>query len=84
MISRGSFFSDWANSSGHFLRVNSSGQLLSTTILLLGRIFVDIFGLDSSGHFLMVITNSANTVDQPRECGGEANTFQYQVRLGLG
>ena len=65
--SREHFFSKWANSSGHFLRVNSSGHLLSTTILLLGRIFVDIFGLNSSGHFLMVITNSANTVDQPTQ-----------------
>ena len=68
----GHFFSKLVNSSGHFLRVNSLGQFLvnshehflSMRILLLGWIFVDIFWVNSSGHFFMVITNSANTVDQ--------------------
>ena len=51
MTSRGHFFSKWANSSGHFL---------STRILRLGWIFVDIFWVNSSGQFLMVITKSVH------------------------
>ena len=58
-------FSKWANSNGHFQRVNSRGHFLSMRIPLLGWIFVDIFLVNSSGHFLMLITNSANTVGQP-------------------
>ena len=55
-----------------------------------GRILVDIFWVNSSGHFLMVITNSANTVEQPTQgVWGEASArlsehFLCQVRLGLG
>ena len=64
--SRGHFFSKWANSSGYFLRVNSRGHCLSTRIPLLWWIFVDIFWVNFSGHFLMVITNGANTVGQPQ------------------
>ena len=40
-----------------------------------GWIFVDIFWVNSSTHFLMVITNSANTallISQHRGCGGKA------------
>ena len=55
MTSRGHFFSKWANSSGHFLRLNSCGHLVT---------FRGHFGVNYSGHFLMVITNSANPVDQ--------------------
>ena len=53
-------FSKWANSSG----VNSRGHFLSMRIPLLGWIFMDIFLVNSSGHFLMVITN---TVGQPTQ-----------------
>ena len=67
-------FLKWANSSGHFfegefswpLLVTSRGHSLSMIILLLRWIFMDVFCVNSSGHFLMV-TNSANTVDQPTQ-----------------
>jgi hypothetical protein len=42
--------------------------LLSTRSPLFGWIFVEIFWVNSSGHFLMVIINSANR----RGCGAEA------------
>ena len=70
-------FSKWTNSSGHFQRVNSLGGLvnscghfLSTRILLLECISVDIFWVNSSGHFLMVITNML--IRQRRGCGGDS------------
>ena len=44
------------------------------------------FWVNSSGHFLMVITNSANTVGQPMQgCGGEAPATlsnHFRARLG--
>ena len=43
MTSRGHFFTKWANSSGRFLRVNSHVHFLC--------FLVDIFWVNSSGHF---------------------------------
>jgi hypothetical protein len=76
ITSRGHFFSKWATSRGHCQRVTSRGHFLVTSrgrfcpreVLFLGWIFVDIFWVNSSGRFLMVIINSANR----RGCGGEA------------
>ena len=51
----------WTLSKGDF-----SWTLLSTRSPLFGWIFVDIFWVNSSGHILMVIINSANR----RGCGG--------------
>ena len=51
-----------------WILVDTFGEFfLSTRIPLLGWIFVDIFLVNSSGHFLMVITKSANTVGQPMQ-----------------
>jgi hypothetical protein len=61
----------WKLSKGDFswtLFGDFSWTLLSTRSSLFGWIFVDILWVNSSGHFLMVIINSANR----RGCGGEA------------
>ena len=61
MTSRGHFFSKWGTSCGHCQRVTSRGHFLVTSCgSFLRWIFVDIFWVNSSGHFLMVIINSAN------------------------
>jgi hypothetical protein len=63
------------------LLVNSRRHFLSTRILLLGCIFVDIFLVNSSVHFLMVITNSANAGDAGvKPLLDSVNTVQCQVR----
>ena len=45
-----------------------------------GRILVDIFWVNSSGHFLVVITNGANAGGAgAKPLVGSANTVQCQV-----
>ena len=68
--SRGHFFSKWANSSGHFLRVNSRGYFW--------WILMDIFGHENSAFWvIVVITNGAYTVGHPTQ---GVNTVQCHVR----
>jgi hypothetical protein len=56
VTSRGNFFSKWATSRGHFQRVTARGHFLVTSrgqkCPLFGWILVDIFWVNSSGHFL--------------------------------
>ena len=62
----------WTYSKGDFtwtLFGDFSWMLLSTRSALFGLLFVDVFWVNSSGHFLMVIMKSANTI-------------QSKVRLG--
>ena len=37
--------------------------------------------MNSSGHFLMVITNSANTVDQATQGGAGSKTLSFTVGI---
>ena len=56
------------NSRGQWIVVDTffqNGQIIVD--IFRGWIFMEIFWVNSSGHFLMVITNSANTVSQPTQ-----------------
>ena len=61
LTTRGHFFSKCAIFKGHFLRVNSRGKNVHENLA---------FWVNSSRHFLVVITNGANPVGQPTQRGG--------------
>ena len=68
----------WTFSEGEFswtLLVTSRGHFLTKRISFLGE-YSCIFWMNSSGYFLMVITNIANTV--------QVRLVQVWVRFGLG
>jgi hypothetical protein len=75
MTSSGHFFSKWANFCGHLQRVtsrghflvNSSGHFCPKEDPFLGEFSCTLFGGNSSGHFLMVLTNGADIVGQPTQ-----------------
>ena len=54
MNSRGHFFSKWANSGGHFLRVNSHGQFLV--------VITNGLSANAGGAGVKPLLGSANTV----------------------
>ena len=77
--SRGRFFSNWANSSGHFLRVNSRGHFVV--------VITNGWSANAEGAGTKPLLGSANTVPcQVRGCVGEApaKISEYCSVSGLG